>query len=346
MIRSKRRASKKLRSSKVLVMRKPVRISHRRHNGKLLPIHYTSYAVLFFLLIMTGFVILFTRMKVASALNQTMSGDIQISGLVQGIPPATAAVILQPTDGKKFDHSIIDVSGTCIAGMFISIVRNSVSAGSTVCSGAGTFSLSITLQPGKNKLVARTKDALDQYGPDSAEVDVTYNKKKGQQNEQISSSTTKAPNLPLTIYTEPFQDGIMKGQFTNLTFSIRGGDPPYAVSIDWGDGSQNTLASFDKSGSQLIRHKFLKPDTYLIGIRVSDGSRTKAFIQTVLIVSGAGEISAICENSNPNCRIVQNVLIQKIDQFWWPLVAAFLMAFSFWLGERYILNKYKKVITY
>ena len=85
------------------------------------------------------------------------------------------ATISFPTNGQSFNNIPITVQGICPADLLVKIFKNEVFSGAVFCEGNGTFSLEIDLFSGRNELVARVYDALDQPGPDSNKPVVTYN---------------------------------------------------------------------------------------------------------------------------------------------------------------------------
>lgn len=62
--------------------------------------------------------------------------------------------------------------------------------------------------------------------------------------------------VPLTVSVpEIGYDPLVPGQLTTLNGSVEGGEPPYAVEVRWGDGTNTTLAQADP-GSFSVAHGF------------------------------------------------------------------------------------------
>jgi len=324
---------------------KRLKLSQTRHTGRKLPIHSTSYAVLFFILLITGtFLSIFSHQAVVAG-PVSDSGGVNLTGLVSGDPPTTAAVISSPTDGTHFSEGIVTISGTCLSGLLIEIYRNNAFAGSQVCDLAGQFSLRITLIPGQNTLVARSSDPLGQYAPESNIVNVYF--------DFVPSATpgqvTIAPGLPLLIYTQAVQRGVFPNQSMTLPYEVNGGVAPYAVSIDWGDGSERTVVALANQGNFEKTHIYKKPGQYVVTISATDSQNNKTFIQTMAIVNGPTEAdnvpvyifgASLCEADNSIiCRIISST-----NLLWPAFLLATVMTISFWAGEQIVLRNYKNII--
>src|SRR3954471_12928371 len=102
------------------------------------------------------------------------SGSVGLQGEIPGSPPTTGATITVPGNGQNFSTTPITVAGICPKGLLVEIFKNNVFGGSTECA-TGSFSLQVDLFDGRNDLVARVFDSLNQSGPDSATVSVNYN---------------------------------------------------------------------------------------------------------------------------------------------------------------------------
>lgn len=106
--------------------------------------------------------------------DQEKSGSVGLQGTISSGPPTRGATIAVPGNGAVFTTVPITISGICPAGTVVKVFSNNVFMGSAFCNG-GSYSVQISLFSGKNDLVARVYDALDQAGPDSNTVSVTFN---------------------------------------------------------------------------------------------------------------------------------------------------------------------------
>ena len=322
-----------------------VRIVHHQHTGRKLSIHYTSYAILFFLLTLTGAALLFASGNPAKA-DITESGDINVSAIVPGPPPTIPAVVTSPANQQHFSESVIDVEGTCETDKIIEVYRYSSFAGSTFCNGAGTFKLSITLLPGENDLKVRTTDAFGQYGPDSEVVIVYYDVPAEAPVQPRSPANPTAPE-PLVVYTKPVYEGINLGQTLKVDYEIDGGTPAYAVSINWGDNTRHDLISLDKAGDYSASHKYRRSGQLVLTISATDKLGREALIQAIVVVNQRAATSltssSACQSSpdSINCRVSSGAA-QFIENLWPAFTVACLMTVSFWFGERIVYSRLVK----
>ena len=104
-------------------------------------------------------------------------GSVGIEGRISAPAPTTAATITIPRSGQAFTTLPVTVSGICPNGLLVKLFKNNVFAGSVQCNN-GSYSMIIDLFDGQNDLVARVYDALDQAGPDSNIVTVSYSTNK------------------------------------------------------------------------------------------------------------------------------------------------------------------------
>lgn len=321
--------------------------AHSQHSGRRLPLHYTSYAFLFFILVFAGSMLLFARVLVEAGPPQTEQGSITLSGVVPGPPPSIAAVINSPKNGDRLSTNTTAVSGTCETNRLIEIYRNGSFAGSTTCTAGGAFSLLITLVPDQNDLVVRTKDNIGQYGPNSATVTVFYDvptaDETGASVPPVRTPQNPTAPLPLLLITKPIHISASPRQGLDLQLEIDGGVEPFAISVNWGDGSLNDLISAEKTGNYAVSHAYEEPGQYTVTISATDKDGRKSTIQTVAIVGGAttvptGASSEGVECSTTACQISEK-LTGAIDIMWVPLSTASLMTASFWLGEKLMITR-------
>lgn len=101
------------------------------------------------------------------------SGSVGLEGKISSPPPTTPATISFPRDGAVITDLPVTVTGICPNGLLVKLFKNNVFAGAGQCNN-GSFSIQIDLFSGRNELVARVYDDLDQAGPDSNIVTVTF----------------------------------------------------------------------------------------------------------------------------------------------------------------------------
>jgi len=265
--------------------------------------------------------LLIGRSLTASAQVNPQSGSIGLQGTISTPPPKTGATITTPANGQNFTQVPITVAGICPTGLLVKLFSNNVFVGSTQCAN-GSFSLQIDLFSGTNDLIARVYDKLDQAGPDSNTITVTYN-------------NTQFINLgPLVTITSDFaKRGANPGQQLTWPIVINGGTAPYALSVNWGDGSSPSLQSVTISGPLTLTHTYQNSGSYTITIQVSDKNGEIGFLQVVGIANGPAS------QTNAGTSTTPNGSTKVVTQFiWWPsLLALPLIVAAFWLGRRYEL---------
>lgn len=254
-----------------MFVRSRLNLLPHRHSGRLMAHHHTSWAGLFFVLMLSGIVLLASGISIRASSHNPKSGSITLSGTVPAPPPTIPAVITSPSNGATFTSTPIIVSGTCPANLLVKITRNSTLAGSTFCTSSGTFSIQIELVGGENILRARAYDALDQPSPESDPVTVYLN------------PPPTPPQLTITSDTA-FQE-VSPGQLVTWAVQISGGSPPYTINWDWGDGTVEILA-LSAAGTVSASHTYSTPGRYNVIVRVTDSAANSAQLQLVVTVRG------------------------------------------------------------
>lgn len=262
-------------------------------------------------------------------------GSVGIEGQISAPPPTTGATISIPRSGQSFNTLPVTVSGICPNGLLVKLFKNNVFAGSVQCNN-GSYSLIIDLFDGQNELVARVYDALDQAGPDSNVVTVTYSADKPQFSGRVSLTSTIA------------KKGANPGEVLTWPITISDGEGPYAISVDWGDGKTPDLISQSFPGTFNIQHVYDNPGVYNIIIKATDKNGGVAYLQLVGVANGplsqenASGTASSDSNSDSNSNLGGS---QPVKILWQP--AALLIPFivsTFWLGKRHELHTLKKKI--
>ncbi len=252
------------------------------------------------------------------------SQSLGLEATIAGAPPTQAATIGTPSNGQAFTATPITLSGLCKTGLLVKIFSNNVFVGSVTCAN-GSYSLKIDLFSGRNDLVARVYDALDQQGPDSNVVSVTFDDAQFAQfgtHVALSSSYARIGADPGATLTWPI--------------IISGGRAPYALSVDWGDGNGSDLETVSFAGVTKVGHSYTQAGVYTIVVKATDGNSTSAYLQLVGVANG--KISGAVGSGN-STTVIKSVAL------WQPLLAVIpLMLLAFWLGRRYELYAIRRSI--
>lgn len=259
----------------------------------------------------------------AIPVENPQDGSIGVEGRIPSGPPSVGATITTPRNGQTFTDIPIAVNGICPKGLLVKIFSNNVFVGSVQCE-TGSYTIQIDLLSGRNDLVARAFDSLDQSSPDSGVVTVTFN----------DSQFNPFGTTQFTITSNFAQRGANPGQRLVWPIILNGGTGPYAVSADWGDGKPSSLISSEFTGDIDLNHVYDKAGTYKVIIRGTDKNGLSAFLQLVAVANGA-------VTSKPGAQDGSSTIITKV--LWLPaLICMPLLMASFWLGRRYELAVLRK----
>lgn len=236
----------------------------------------------------------------------TQSGEIEVSGLISGPPPADPPIITSPTDGTTVRQKQLQVDGDCVVGLIVKIFSNDVFVGSAICQADGHFSLPVDLFEATNLLIARQYDTANQASPDSPTVKVIYevpsaplpNLPDGSpapSPQPAPSGTPAAPgsepaaeavaDFALVINYDYTVQGLFAGKEFKLPICFAGGTAPYAVSVAWGQGQAEVFSRPDASCFS-VNHIYNDPGLKTIIIRVSDAAGNTSYLQFVVVVNG------------------------------------------------------------
>lgn len=259
------------------------------------------------------------------AVDNPKSGSIGVGGTIPSAPPSKAPTITTPRNGQSFTGIPITVAGLCTSGLLVKVFANNVFVGSAQCVD-GSYSLQVDLFGGRNDLVARAFDALDQPSPDSNIVTVTFD------DSQFNQTGTSG----LILTSSYAKRGANPGDVLTWPVILSGGTGPYALSIDWGDGKPTDLKVVQLTGTIDLSHVYDSAGVYTITVRASDKNGLIAFLQLVGVANGAITSNAPGKNNTPTTKTIVKVL-------WLPAaLMMLLLPISFWLGRRYELASLRK----
>lgn len=228
-------------------------------------------------------------------------------------PPTVGATITTPGAGSSFTTSPIMVNGICPTGLLVQVYNNNVMVGAVMCEN-GSFSLQVSLFAGINELSVSVFDDLDQMGPASGSVTVTY-----------TDTRFTAFGSLMTLTSTYGRRSAPAGSELTWPLQLSGGTGPYAFSIDWGDGTANELKSQTLAGLVTILHKYKQAGIYQVNVKVTDVNGVSAFLQVVALGNGKVEAAPAGETTT---TVVTRIL-------WIPAaIALALLVPTYWLGRR------------
>lgn len=297
-----------------------LKLLHHSHTAQLRPHEHTSYLPLGILLLVVGLSL--AAYSVSAQSPPPQEGSIGLTGTVPEEPPEEAATITTPKNQERFDTTPVTVAGTCAGGTLVEVFKNDIFAGSVLCDDNDKFSMQIDLMFGKNVLVARVFNSLNQPGPDSNKVTVFYDALPPQSE---SLSQLEFRDAQLLLNTDAIYRGLFPEKEFYIPIEILGGSPPYAVNVQWGDATNRVVPRHDNTPFK-VNHEYPKPGTYQITLQASDAVERAAFLTVAAIVNGQPAVPASSDSSGatPNQLLIL-----------WPLYTSLLaIVFSFWLGEQ------------
>jgi len=263
---------------------------------------------------------LFVFVTPASAINQLpipdpKPGSFGLAATKLQAAPTEGASITTPGNGSSFSTSPITVSGICPSDLLVQVYDNGVMVGSVMCVN-GSFSLQVSLFAGTNELSVTVFDNLEQAGPKSNAVTVTYN-----------DTSFRAFGALVTLTSSYGRRSAAAGSELSWPLQLAGGTGPYAFSIDWGDGSSADLRSQSLAGLITILHTYKKAGIYQVNIKVTDVNGVSAFLQVIAVSNG--QVDAAATTEKPTSTTVTTKIL------WVPAaVALVLLAPTYWLGRR------------
>lgn len=231
-------------------------------------------------------------------------------------PPKIGATITTPASGGSYSTSPITVGGTCPTDLLVEIFDNNVLVGSVICKN-GSFSLQVSLFTGQNDIYAMVYDDLDQAGPTSNVVSITYN-----------NSDFAAFGVLMTLTSNYARRAANPGSTLTWPLILSGGTGPYAFSIDWGDGKTPDLKSVAMAGNVDVSHVYAQSGAYQVTVRVTDHNGVTAFLQLVAIANGSPVASSSAGGNTKGVSVITRVI-------WIPAVVCLLLLLpTYWLGKR------------
>ena len=247
-------------------------------------------------------------------------GSYGIEATKRKPPPTEAATITTPGNGASFTTTPITVNGICPKDLLVQLYDNGVFVGSVLCT-TGSYSLQVSLFAGTNELSAIVYDDLEQAGPTSNTVTVTY-----------TDTRFTAFGQLVTLTSSYGRRSAPAGNALSWPLQLAGGTGPYAFSIDWGDGSKSELKSQSLPGLVTLSHIFNKAGVYQVNIRVTDSNGASAFLQVIAVASGKVDTTTSAATADAKTDKTSTTPPQIL---WVPTALALILLLpTYWLGRR------------
>jgi hypothetical protein len=207
--------------------------------------------------------------------------DYNVNAVVPYPVPSQAATITSPVAGTVHVAQQT-VTRSCQAAnppIVVSIWRDGSLLGSGVCT-SGTYNIPIILAQGSNQLIAKTANVDGQYGPDSDTVVVALTQpvvvqplppsvQQPSSPEQQVTATNAGSLAGLVVATEKPFTLLGSGKNATVQVVVKGGQEPYALRINWGDGSVE-MHSISLAGEYEYAHTYQNAKSYSAIMSVRD----------------------------------------------------------------------------
>ena len=289
-------------------------INHKHYLGKTIGLGAILVAMSASLVMGSGDAGALTRIKDPAP----KAGGYGLAAVKKQAPPTTAPTITSPRTGAGFSNSPVTVSGICETDLLVQIYNNGVMVGSVMCRNK-SFSIRVSLFPGRNQFTAAQLDDLEQAGPTSNQVTVRY-----------TDTNFTGFGKTITLTSSYGRRAAPTGGQLTWPLQLTGGLGPYAFSIDWGDGSKVELKSQSLAGVVNIVHSYKKAGIYVINVSVVDSEGVSAFLQLTAVSTGKVDGAATTGPVADKCQEDGGVRI-----IWIPsLLALIMLPIAYWLGRR------------
>lgn len=348
----KRRKNPVQQSVNILRTRKIIAKKRRR---ALMPFHkrVTLHPVNLLFLLCTG-VLLVAWTLHAIAVSYTVTASVLAPELPSG------AQITSPSDGQTFTSLPVIITGTCPPNSYVILTDNGQESGVSWCTN-NTFEIQTGLYAGLNTLNSQDYNITDNPGPTTPNITLTYNPPANQTQSNTSSSSSRQKSgsgssnsngtvsstvTPLIITTNFTFQAVATNQTFSTSLNVDGGVPPYQLSIDWGDGTSQTI-TLSNDPSFTINHIYHSHGYYPITTKVVDSIGNKQYLQTAAFIKLPGAASFLTSPATPKPpQISLFSRFLRSTKGWllviWPsYLVVLLMVFCFWLGEK---EQYKNFI--
>jgi hypothetical protein len=257
-----------------------------KHTGKLLHHRHTSYRALFVILALTGAVMM-------TPVGMTQAADYSVTAVVPAPLPAAPAIITSPSDNDTITQSNTIVKGDCpviVPPIIVTLYEGSTFLGSQQCTSDGKFAIPVSFEPGRHTIEARVINFTGQTGATSSPVFIIYGHAAPTSSSAVnsgsgSSFSSSSDSNGSTTETDMVQTPSLYPQITSdnpvilfgptkpavWTGTLKGGTPPYSVTVYWGDGTVKRLKNWNE-GQQTIKHSYAEARTYEVKIELRDAT--------------------------------------------------------------------------
>jgi len=277
------------------------------------------------------FILLCAGVIIIASIFPTKADSYIVTAKVSAPLVTMPAVITSFHDQDHTGDPVATISGTCSSQTaYVTVTIDNTPVGTSDCSSS-FFAVKVTLQPGANNLQAIAYNSTDDQGPTNPPITVFYDVAVAPSRSTISSRTLidnptqSAPAISALTLMNNYRYQVHRpGELWRWDIQISGGTPPYALTVNWGDGLSLPDETVEPATS--ITHMFSQAGIYHITVTASDTGGRSASLQLLAIVQPYPAVPSVISNLLQDVRTYLWVI--------WPTYAVVaLMVTSFWLGE-------------
>jgi hypothetical protein len=258
-------------------MHRSFKLHHRRHTGKLIHHRHTSYLALVIVLVSAGLCMMLTD-------SQAHAADIAVTATVPAPIPTGAPVFTLPVNNTVVDNPAVHFEGICPVidpAVIIALYEGGNLLGSASCQTDGTFAVDASLTEGIHSIVAAVVTITGDNGKSSDPLNITYTPPSppvvpspGTPSTPPITSKQTRPTIsslikPLRIISNSQFIAYGKRSMAVWKGSFTEGNAPYKVTINWGDGQQQTYTVTDHE-PQTYLHAYKEDRNYDATITATD----------------------------------------------------------------------------
>lgn len=343
-------------------MKRILHLQEHKHTARRLAHSHTSYRSLVVVLFVFGLCLVGIR-------HSVYADSYAVNARIAAPLPSAPAEITSPNNGIIVGGDNIVLRGTCpviTPSIIVLIYRNNEIVGSAGCSNTGQFLGTFNIVAGDNVFKPQVVTITNDYGLEGVSItisktvsvtpagpqDTTVNNiAKGQTSSQPkilsqSSDASTDSTANFTIKTEKQFLIFTPGESFTWKINIDGGQSPYTVIVDWGDGTHSTYAA-NSSGDQNLSHIYKSPKNTVVKIRVKDSNGKEVYTTVAGVTFRAKANNAAVNGSVSNKPVSGN----PFTAVWLTYATVVLAIVLLWLHSRHrqliirIRKNKSKVIT-
>lgn len=260
------------------------------------------------------------------------------------------AIITEPSDGAIFKTTPITVSGSCPNDSYVELMRNGIASGTAGCI-SNTFTIDTTLSEGLNSLQAQDYNITDDPGPATPAITVTYIPPSPPPSTTPTSPSSQSPPpsasssqpLALVLQSDYQFRAFSVGSTVTWQLKASGGTLPYDIRVLW---DSHTVSSWVVNAHTFaVSHTYTAAGFYAVKVYITDAAGMKTMLQLFVLIKQPGAIGVL-QTAPTQPPTWWNELVSALlsgTNRWllvaWPAyMTVVLMAISYWLGERQIME--------